>query len=84
MPAPRLINATEKHELFYHDIMASATRRKISDAELTAILALTIGRMIGAARPGEDKTTIQDTAVYNILQGRTEIKGLLEATGKGN
>lgn len=80
----RVLKSLPKHEKFYHDIVASAVTNDIKDAELVAILSLIIGRAIGAAKPGEDKDTMRDTALANITQGAGEIKGLLKAVGKGH
>lgn len=84
MPKIRYVEASKAHELFYGDVTASAVRNKLSDAELAAILANILGRMVGAAKPGVDKTTIEDTIVHNLQNGREAIPGLLAAIGKGH
>lgn len=84
MPQIRYVEARPELERFYHDVTASALKHKLSDAELAAILSTVCGRMIGAAKPGEDQDTIRDTIVHNIQQGRVEVPGLLAAVGKGN
>lgn len=86
-PEPKFIEATKAHEMFYHDVMASAVTNKLQDRELIAILGMIIGRMVGGAEligTESDRATLVDTAIYNMKLGRAEAGKLMNALGKGH
>lgn len=86
-PEPKFIVAEKKHEMFYHDIMASAVTNKLQDREIVAILGMVIGRMVGGAEQigtESDRATLVDTAIYNMKLGRAEAGKLMNALGKGH
>lgn len=73
---PKRYLAEAKHELFYADVLSASAARGLNDGELAAILASILGRMLGTAT-GIDYTTIRDTIIYNLRNGREDVPELL-------
>jgi hypothetical protein len=79
---PRTVIADARIEKFYASVMAAALEQKLSDGEICAILSSLIGRMIGFAAVGVDKTTLIDTAIYNLSAGHAIAPELRDAIEK--
>ncbi len=74
---PTRVVTGENIEGFYKDMMEAAQRRRLSDADLIAVLSSTVGRMIALAPTGKDLETLRATAARNLEQGGAQVSGVV-------
>ena len=55
---PKTQIADARIEMFFNSVMGAALQQRLSDAEIVAILASMVGRMIGLAKPGIDQLEV--------------------------